>query len=322
MPFPVRVRKLKLKSYGENCDAEQYNAFIASEIKYFESKYFSGEILAKDDFGTPFIATRKSDGMKVAYKSIPKSEVYEYALESSPSPICHLRNHLVCSKKQSVEQCISPRQLNLFLPYELMLQTYLSRPGYDNPYVPMTFDHYILADAFILVMEYFGENWVDLSKYVDEKGPLDINEACNIVKEVVNGMIYLKQYGIVHNDLYEDCYSAHPFAHLVVECEQVVGHRIQSGLVPAIQKSRLRPLSRALDPDVENVYTWLSGGVLNGEADLDQQWLDGTVEHEYMGTRHDNRAPAARLADFLHVAYRQYQSTLWQIPPGIALWKL
>ncbi|KAH6565222.1 hypothetical protein BASA60_010006 [Batrachochytrium salamandrivorans] len=101
-------------------------------------------------------------------------------------------------------------------------------------------------------------------------------------------------------------------AHLVVECEQVTGHRIQSGLVPAIQKSRLRLLGRALDPGVENVYTWLRGGVLNGEADLDQQWLDGIVEHESMGTRHDNRALAARLADFLQVAYRQYQSTLWK----------
>ncbi|KAH6587774.1 hypothetical protein BASA50_011165 [Batrachochytrium salamandrivorans] len=59
-------------------------------------------------------------------------------------------------------------------------------------------------------------------------------------------------------------------AHLVVECEQVTGHRIQSGLVPAIQKSRLRLLGRALDPGVENVYTWLRGGVINGEADLDQ----------------------------------------------------
>ncbi|KAH6564480.1 hypothetical protein BASA60_010301 [Batrachochytrium salamandrivorans] len=90
------------------------------------------------------------------------------------------------------------------------------------------------------------------------------------------------------------------------------GHRIQSGLVPAIQKSRLRLLGRALDPGVENVYTWLRGGVLNGEADLDQRWLDGTVEHESMGTRHDNRALAARLADFLQVAYGQYQSTLWK----------
>ncbi|KAH6596671.1 hypothetical protein BASA50_005002 [Batrachochytrium salamandrivorans] len=33
-------------------------------------------------------------------------------------------------------------------------------------------------------------------------------------------------------------------AHLVVECEQVTGHRIHSGLVPAIQKSRLRLLGR------------------------------------------------------------------------------
>ncbi|KAH9266409.1 hypothetical protein BASA84_001145 [Batrachochytrium salamandrivorans] len=99
-------------------------------------------------------------------------------------------------------------------------------------------------------------------------------------------------------------------AHLVVECEQVAGHRIQSGLVPAIQKSRLRLLGRALDPGVENVSTWLCGGVLNGEADLDQRWLDGTVEHESMGTRHDNRALAARLADFLQVAYRQYHPTL------------
>ncbi|KAH9267661.1 hypothetical protein BASA83_009878 [Batrachochytrium salamandrivorans] len=57
-------------------------------------------------------------------------------------------------------------------------------------------------------------------------------------------------------------------AHLVVECEQVTGHRIQSGLVPAIQKSRLRLLGCALNPGVENVYTWLRGGVLNGEADL------------------------------------------------------
>ncbi|KAH9253279.1 hypothetical protein BASA81_008790 [Batrachochytrium salamandrivorans] len=100
-------------------------------------------------------------------------------------------------------------------------------------------------------------------------------------------------------------------AHLVVECEQVTGHRIQSGLVPAIQKSRLRLLGRALDPGVENVYTWLRGGVLNGEADLDQRWLDGTVEHESMGTRHDNRALAARLADFAG-SVPAVSNTLWK----------
>ncbi|KAH6585898.1 hypothetical protein BASA50_000842 [Batrachochytrium salamandrivorans] len=106
------------------------------------------------------------------------------------------------------------------------------------------------------------------------------------------------------NALFLYVFLSYPFAHFVVECEQVTGHRIQSGLVPAIQKSRLRLQGRALNPGVENVYTWLHGGVLNGEADLDQRWLDGAVEHESMGTRHDNRALAARLADFLQVAYQ------------------
>ncbi|KAH6581786.1 hypothetical protein BASA61_008893 [Batrachochytrium salamandrivorans] len=90
-------------------------------------------------------------------------------------------------------------------------------------------------------------------------------------------------------------------------------HRIQSGLVPAIQKSRLRLLGRALDPGVENVYTWLRGEVLNGEADLDQllvgrncgacnPWERGMIIGRWQ----------QRLVDFLQVAYRQYQSTLWK----------
>ncbi|KAH9244544.1 hypothetical protein BASA81_018044 [Batrachochytrium salamandrivorans] len=77
----------------------------------------------------------------------------------------------------------------------------------------------------------------------------------------------------------------------------------------------------------DDILTVLLGGSLpstnnagNTEAypgqqwltDLDQRWSDGDVEHESMGTRHDNRALAARLGDFLQVAYRQYQSTLWK----------
>ncbi|KAH9244054.1 hypothetical protein BASA81_018576 [Batrachochytrium salamandrivorans] len=149
-----------------------------------------------------------------------------------------------------------------------------------------------------------------------------LNGEADLDQQWLDGIVEHESMGTRHDNraLAARNYSA-SIAHLVVECEQVTGHRIQSGLVPAIQKSRLRLLGRALDPGVENVYTWLRGGVLNGEADLDQQWLDGTVEHESMGTRHDNRALAARLADFLQVAYRQYQSTLWKYT-GIALWKL
>ncbi|KAH9249147.1 hypothetical protein BASA81_013106 [Batrachochytrium salamandrivorans] len=104
-------------------------------------------------------------------------------------------------------------------------------------------------------------------------------------------------------------------AHLVVECEQVTGHRIQSGL-PAIQKSRLRLLGRALDPGVENVYTLAPRWILMAKQIWTQQWLDGTVEHESMGTRHDNRALAARLADFLQGSVPAVSIHIVEIPPG------
>ncbi|KAH9253839.1 hypothetical protein BASA81_008146 [Batrachochytrium salamandrivorans] len=156
------------------------------------------------------------------------------------------------SEKELVEQCMSPRSPNILLPYEFIVQRYLSRPGYENPYVPMVFDYYTLKYEYVLVMEYFDEDWVNLAKYVEEKERLDISEARNIFREIVNGVISLKRHGVVNRDIH-----AHPFAHLVVECEQVAGHCIQSGLVPAIQKSRLRLLGRALDPGMACRVSWI-----------------------------------------------------------------
>ncbi|KAH6595468.1 hypothetical protein BASA50_005801 [Batrachochytrium salamandrivorans] len=201
MPLPVRAGGSKATSYSHDQDADQYNAFTKMEAEYFISEYLFGRVLGKGFHGVISLATRKSDGKKVAYKSIPKSNVYRYALESIPPPRCHLRNPLVPSEKPSVVQCMSPRPPNLPFPYEFALQTYLSRPGYENPYVPRALDYIILKDKYILVMDYLGEDWVNLAKYVEKKGPLDIETARDIIREIVNGMIYLKQYGILHGDL-------------------------------------------------------------------------------------------------------------------------
>ncbi|KAH6597477.1 hypothetical protein BASA50_004394 [Batrachochytrium salamandrivorans] len=333
MPLPAYAGKAEVESYSKNWETDQYREFIAGETEYFTSEYLIEKEIGTGSFGIVYLATKKYNGMKVAYKSIPKSKIRKYALEPNPPPICNLRNPLVGSDEQSVAQCMSSRPPNLPFPYEVLLQTYLSRPGRENPYVPTTFDYIALEGGYILLMEYLDEKWIALSSYAKKKRRLDIEEARNIIKEIVNAMISLKQNGVLHGDLNADnvmynketnqvklidfgisailpgwdegklvplkssdppspglryeaeadelrkhCYSTHPFANLVVECEQVTGHRIQSGLLPAIQKSRLRLLGRALDPGVENVYTWLRGGVLNGEADLDQRWLDGTVE--------------------------------------------
>ncbi|KAH6588127.1 hypothetical protein BASA50_010881 [Batrachochytrium salamandrivorans] len=306
IPFPACVGKSEVQSYNQNWEPGQYNAFIKEEDKYFKSEYLFEKILGEGYHRMVCLATRKSDGLTVVYKSIKKSKVNGYALESSPPSRCHLPNPLVLSGEPSIAQCMSSRPPNIFFPCEFAMQRYLSQPGRENPYVPKVIDYITLEDEFILVMEYLGGKWMSLISYMEEKVRLDIEDAREIVKEIVNAMKYLKRRGIVHRDLngvtwdsssWLECISdlktlllSTSIAHLVVECEQVAGHRIQSGLVPAIQKSRLRLLGRALDPGVENVYTWLRGGVLNGEADLDQRWLDGTVEHKSMGARHDSRA--------------------------------
>ncbi|KAH6599865.1 hypothetical protein BASA50_002736 [Batrachochytrium salamandrivorans] len=132
-----------------------------------------------------------------------KTDQYDafIASEINPPPICHLRNSLVPSEETSVAQCMSSRPPNLLLSYELLLQMYLSRPGHENPYVPTTFDYITLKKKYILVMEYFGGSWVTLFNYVEGKERPDIVDARDIIKKIVEAMIHLKQYGILHLDV-------------------------------------------------------------------------------------------------------------------------
>ncbi|KAH9275411.1 hypothetical protein BASA83_002184 [Batrachochytrium salamandrivorans] len=202
MLIPVYLGKSEVESYLQSQNPEQYNAFIEEETKYLESEYLIQNILGQGSFGRVYLATRKSNGMKVAYKSIPTDKVYLYALESIPPPRCHLPNSPARFDDPSVAQCMSSRPPNLLLPHEFMIQMYLSRPGHENPYVPMTFDYIALKNEFILIMDYLDEEWMSLSKYVEKKGPLDISDVRDILREIVNGMIFLKQYGILHGDLH------------------------------------------------------------------------------------------------------------------------
>ncbi|KAH6563638.1 hypothetical protein BASA62_008399 [Batrachochytrium salamandrivorans] len=118
---------------------------------------------------------------------------------SLPVYLGKVRGH---SEEQSVAQCMSPRSPNLMVPHELLLQMYLSRPGHENPYVPKALDYFILEYEYILVMEYLDEKWVSLSRYLREKTQLDIETARDILREIVNAMMFLKRQGVVHNDIH------------------------------------------------------------------------------------------------------------------------
>ncbi|KAH6578658.1 hypothetical protein BASA61_000123 [Batrachochytrium salamandrivorans] len=185
--------------------------------------------------------------------------------------------------------------------------------------IPMsqtTIDYFIFENEYTLVMEHLGGEWMDVLSYVEEKEQLDIEEIRDIIKKIVDAMISLKQQGVVHGNLIADNVMYNTETNQV----KLIDFGVAS-ILPEWEEGQSDPLKssdppspapeykagdnelQTLDPGVENVYTWLRDGVLNGEADLDQRWLDGTVEHESMGTRYDNRALAARLADFLQVAY-------------------
>ncbi|KAH9246761.1 hypothetical protein BASA83_002100 [Batrachochytrium salamandrivorans] len=202
IPLPARVGKAEAESYNQDQDIEQYNAFIENEAKYFKSAYFIKKKLGKGDFGTVYLATKRSNGFKVACKSIPKETVAEYTLESSPPPRCHTPNPLSRHKKLAAAQCRSPRPSKLFVPYEVAVQMHLSRPGHENIYVPRVLDYITLENEFMLIMDYLDESWVSLASYMKEKIRLDIEDARNIIKEIINAAISLKQHGVFHNDIH------------------------------------------------------------------------------------------------------------------------
>ncbi|KAH6597882.1 hypothetical protein BASA50_004224 [Batrachochytrium salamandrivorans] len=161
MSLPVYLEKSEVESYSQSWNTEQYRRFIVGEARYFESEYFTMKILGEGRYGVVYLATKNSNGLKVAYKSIQKSKIHPYALESHPPPRCHIPNTLGHSEEQSVAQCMSPRPPNLMVPHELLLQIYLR-----------------------------------------EKTQLDIETARDILREIVNAMMFLKRQGVVHNDIH------------------------------------------------------------------------------------------------------------------------
>ncbi|KAH9249348.1 hypothetical protein BASA81_012966 [Batrachochytrium salamandrivorans] len=124
------------------------------------------------------------------------------------------------------------------------------------------------------------------------------------------------------------CTTAERQSTRVSDCSLVPDSRLPSGpllvetgigsLLTRSLVSRVRLLERSVTKrtPINAICSGTDNDVftlnVQGQLIWTKRWLDGTVEHESMGTRHDNRALAARLADFLQVAYRQYQSTLWK----------
>ncbi|KAH6598711.1 hypothetical protein BASA50_003745 [Batrachochytrium salamandrivorans] len=270
IPLLARVGRFKIKSYIQSWGTDWYREFIASKTRYFQSEYSLLGELGQGHHGMICLAARKSDGKKIAYKSIPKSKLREYASESTPPPRCHIPNPLVLSDEQPTKQCTPSRPPNLMLPYEFMMQMYLSQPGHENPYVPIVLDYIILKDKYILIMEYCDEKWMDLSKYVKEKGPLDIETARDIIKEVVNAMISLKQHDIVH----EDIHASNVMYNTETSKIKLIDFNV-TNVLPGWKEGKSLPLKSSEPPS-------LVSGYKAGYDELQSIWMLGKLLYNIM----------------------------------------
>ncbi|KAH6571989.1 hypothetical protein BASA50_009982 [Batrachochytrium salamandrivorans] len=198
---PTFMKKRKSQRYLWIQENDDYCQFFEEEDKYFKSEYRSVKKLGESEVDDVHLAIKKSNGLRVVYKTIERNFIVLYTLESSPPPECHSTEVSTLGGKHAGAGCVSPRPLNLVLPLEIKIHEYLTQPGYENTYVPRVVDYFVAKQSYILVMEYSGEDWIDLNWYMMKHGKVSVDKARPIIKEVVTALISLKSLGILHRDI-------------------------------------------------------------------------------------------------------------------------
>ncbi|KAH6567117.1 hypothetical protein BASA62_006295 [Batrachochytrium salamandrivorans] len=201
LPRPTCMKRSELGSRLQIQEKKEYTLFFEKEDMYFKSEYHPVKTLGQGSFGMVHLAIKKSNGLKVVYKIIKKGYLPFYTLESSPPPECHSTEISTLYGKYAGARCMSPRPQSLLLPPEIKIQEYLSQPGYGSLYVPRVIDYIITTRVYVLIMEYLGEDWMDLDEYMTKHGKVSMDKARLIIKEVVTALLSLKKLGILHGDV-------------------------------------------------------------------------------------------------------------------------
>ncbi|KAJ3190585.1 hypothetical protein HK101_008581 [Irineochytrium annulatum] len=74
----------------------------------------------------------------------------------------------------------------------------------QHPNIISYVEHFEVRDRYIIVMEYLGEDWVDLYDYIEMFGPVKEKDSIEIFKQVVETILYLYKKGFHHNDIKDE----------------------------------------------------------------------------------------------------------------------
>ena len=121
------------------------------------------------------LAERKSDGKKVVVKYIQCVSVWHWHTDAKTGTDIPLEIH--------------------------MLQKFYNL---SCPSIIKYYDYFDLGSQFVIIMEYLGEDWVDLYDYIETFGPVCERDANEIFSRVVSVVCYLHRSGYCHNDIKDE----------------------------------------------------------------------------------------------------------------------
>ncbi|TPX66473.1 hypothetical protein SpCBS45565_g04433 [Spizellomyces sp. 'palustris'] len=148
-----------------------------AEQQKFESRYRILKRIGTGGHSTVRLAQRISDGTLVVCKFIRETSVWHWHKD--------------------------PRSPTGRIPLEVHIMRQFIAQG-ENPGIIRYIEHYCVESRFIIVMEYLGEEWVDLYDFIEMYGPVEEEVTKDIFGQIVETLQYVHWSGYVHNDIKDE----------------------------------------------------------------------------------------------------------------------
>ncbi|TPX59951.1 hypothetical protein PhCBS80983_g02100 [Powellomyces hirtus] len=176
---PPLTKPLVLRESSEDLLPEDSERVKAQ----FDAEYRLIRRLGAGGHSTVKLASRVSDSSLVVCKFIQKSSVWHWVTDP------HTRRRI-------------PLEVHVMQQLTKSQQQYGAEGVHAG--IIRYIDFYNMDPQFVIVMEYLGEDWVDLYDYVEEFGPVELDKCRHIFGQVVETVEYLHWTGFVHNDIKDE----------------------------------------------------------------------------------------------------------------------
>ncbi|KAI8918040.1 kinase-like domain-containing protein, partial [Entophlyctis helioformis] len=93
------------------------------------------------------------------------------------------------------------------IPLEIHMMRQFTARG--NPHMIRYFEHFEINERFIIVMEYLGQDWMDLYDYIEMYGPVPEAHTRQIFRQVVDTIAGMHRLGYCHNDIKDENIMIH-----------------------------------------------------------------------------------------------------------------